>query len=300
MGAYIPGMEEHNAVNNDDGFTTGFLGHHESNNVNVVPPQGYMQDPMQPPIQNTQQVPMQNTQQMPLQNTQQVPMQNTQQMPMQNNNPKPEPKMPSKKKEFKLPNINNIGKGTGAELVEKKTNKIGKILNMISIGIIVILIIFLILYSMGVFKKDNKNNIQQQEEPVVDIEKENREKMFNQLNSSCSNLDAEGNFGVDQDPVEGCDTLTCNILNNVVCTNSFCLVSDGKTVYSKNCTTGDTRTAEVNAFQAAVNLGEACDTLLTSPSLNGKLEASFATCDNYICKTEVNSKTYDKNCNENS
>ena len=132
MGAYIPGMEEHNAVNNDDGFTTGFIGNHGGSSVNLVPPQGYMQDPVEPPMGNTQQMPqMQNTQQMPpMGNTQQMPqMQNTQQMPPVSNQPMPQPEMNAmpqqemkeeKKSDFRITDPSVIGKKTGADLFEAK------------------------------------------------------------------------------------------------------------------------------------------------------------------------------------
>jgi hypothetical protein len=261
---------------------------------------------------NTQQMTMMNNQQ-PMGNTQQMPMMNNQQpMPEQMPQPQNNNEVPEQEVNHKGTNLDDIGKRTGADMFEEKkrhVNKIkpinlmensnidlSKILKYVAIGVIVVLVIFIILYFTGVFKHDEPVD----DEPVVDVQKEQEEKMFYKLNSTCSNLDENGNFGTNLEPIAGCDTLTCNILNNVVCTEGFCMISDGKTVYSKNCTNGNTNTAEVNAFQAQVNLGDACEALKSNRDLNGNLDASFATCENYLCTTIVNGEKRSKDCSKDS
>ena len=79
MGAYIPGMDEHNAVNNSDGFSTGFLGNSNDNNFSPMSPQGFVNNNQQN-FQNNQQN-FQNNQQVPAGNFQSFSSANEQNTP---------------------------------------------------------------------------------------------------------------------------------------------------------------------------------------------------------------------------
>lgn len=70
MGSYIPGLDDTNAVNNTDGFSTGFITKNRTSSFNPVPPQGYMNGTQATPVNNTQQMPFINTQSIPMGNFQ--------------------------------------------------------------------------------------------------------------------------------------------------------------------------------------------------------------------------------------
>ena len=334
MGAYIPGMEEHNAVNNDDGFTTGFIGN-KSHSTRPVAPQSFLTNTQQIPIQNTQQMPMMNNQQMPMQNTQatpvqntqqmtmmnnqtpmmntqqmpmmnnQTPMMNTQQMPMMNNQQAPmmnntmPKKMPKPPKSIKN---NSIQQMTGAMTTEEKTSIASKVIYAISILIMVSLIVFIALYLSGKINLNKKvEEPQGDPEPVVDLEKEKIEKILVKLNSACNNLDDDGNYG--QPTVQGeeeCSDLTCFINENVMCQGKLCMIAVEDKVYTRDCSTGSNKVANKDAFQASVNLGDLCNTVMNNPDLNGSIQASYGTCVYFECVTEVGGELFERSCRENS
>ena len=306
MGTYIPGMNEHNAVNNDDGFTTGFLGN-KHNSTPPGPPQNF--------LTNTQQIPTQNTQQMPMQNTQQMPMQNTQQMsnPMMNQGMPsqpmmPQPPNPSLMKTKGIPEPpkgmmkQNMQQMTGAVTMEEKANIASKVIHIISIVIMISLIAFIALYLSGKIDLHKKKDEPVGDpEPVVDLEKEKIEKILVKLNSACNNLDDEGNYG--EPTVQGeeeCSDLTCFINENVMCQGKLCMIAVEDKVYTRDCATGSNKVADKNAFQASVNLGDLCNTIMKNPDLNGSIQASYGTCVYFECVTDVGGQLYEKSCREDS
>ncbi len=251
-----------------------------------------MHNTQQMNLNNTQQMNLNNTQQMNLNNTQQISLNNTQPFPPVNNQPMDNQvnMIPSQSYDI-----------TGATLSEKKKVNVTKILNISSMVILSILIVFVVLYSTGVinFKKAPKANTN--EEVVVDPEEQKVERMVSKLNAACNNLDAEGNYG--SEPAladETCNVITCYIVNNAICANGLCMISDGQTVYSKVCRSGSLKKVNANDFQANVNLGELCTVLDSNSELNGNLEASYGSCKNFECQTVVAGKSYTASCQKNS
>ena len=317
MGTYIPGMEEHNSVNNDDGFTTGFIGNkHKS--TTPVSPQGFLTNTQQIQTQNTQQVPIQNTQQMPVMNSQQQPMMDQQQMPMMNNQQQPmqnAQQMPMMNNQQPMPMVNkhqqppkgmmknrNLQQMTGAQTPEDKTGIVSNIIHIISILIMISLIVFIGLYLSGKIDFNKNKDIPAGDpEPTVDLEKEKIEKILVKLNSACNNLDDDGNYGSPtKQAEEDCTDLTCFIEENVMCQGKLCMIAMEDKVYTRDCATGSNKAANKNDFQASVNLGDLCTTVMNNPDLNGSIQASYGTCVYFECVTDVGGKLYERSCREDS
>ena len=190
---------------------------------------------------------------------------------------------------------------TGAQVSTSKKVNVTKILNISSIVVLSLLIIFVVLYSTGVisFKKTPKVDTNQEE--VINPEEEKIERMVSKLNVACNNLDAEGNYGSEPELADDtCNVITCYIVNNAICANGLCMISDGDTVYSKVCSTGNLKKVNANDFQANVNLGELCTVINNNDKLNGNLSASYGTCVDYRCETVVAGKSYSATCQKNS
>ena len=310
MGAYIPGMEEHNAINNDDGFSTGFIG--KQSPFSSGSNQGFNPGPQQQP-QIQQPMPQQMTQPISMQSKQPVkqpklvqqpmPQHMTQpipQQPMMNNN-KPFGNKPMNVNNSKvnMPNTKGMLKNTGAQIQidqEKTSNVIG----IISLVILVALIIFVVLLISGKIGGKKNETTEEKDPEVVNTktpEEEENERMITKLTMSCQNLDEIGNFGAPVDSEENtCESLTCFIYENVICTNYLCMVANKENVYSKDCNSGEIRKANKTNFQATLNLNEICELIIKNNAYEGTWETSYASCTNYECTTTVDGKTFNKTC----
>lgn len=377
MGAFIPGMDEHNAVNNSDGFSTGFLGNKSNNNFNPVPPQGYM-GANQQDFSNNSQVPVGNFQDMSsvdsqmqnnginqiqiveaeqkkklsmpslpvnnLNNTSQMNMinnsssfnnqktvdspssvdPNTSKIPINivagnENNNKPNLTPPPfnesegfKKASDSTPETNNLSidakineimnkKENNSNIGNIKENKSNKIVHIVALSIIGVLVVFIILIATGVIKHGKKEEVVEQESTYVDKDKEYIEGILTKLNNGCNNLSTSGSYGAEKISSDSeCDTLVCFIDNNVICQNSICMIAVDEKVYTRVCSTGESRVANRTDFQAKLNLDLLCEILYNSPELNGNYKDDYGTCNNYECITTVDGKDYDSKCQENS
>jgi len=201
--------------------------------------------------------------------------------------------------------IDNKKKWSILDLFKRKKNDTQKeedktkdmIIKIVSISIIVILVIFITLLATGKINF-HKKPTPTVTEPVVDENQEKIEKVLIQLESGCNNLAADGSFGSDVITQKSglCDQLICFLENSVICQNSVCMTAVDEKVYTKNCSTGESRVANKNDFQGNVNLSMVCEVLINSPELNGTIQESYATCTNYKCTTTVSGKTYDREC----
>ena len=191
--------------------------------------------------------------------------------------------------------ILDLFKKKKSDTQKEEDNTKDMIIKIVSISIIVILVIFITLLATG---KINFHKKPTATEPVVDENQEKIEKVLIQLESGCNNLAADGSFGSDVITQKSglCDQLICFLENSVICQNSVCMTAVDEKVYTKNCSTGESRVANKNDFQGNVNLSMVCEVLINSPELNGTIQESYATCTNYKCTTTVSGKTYDREC----
>jgi hypothetical protein len=180
---------------------------------------------------------------------------------------------------------------------EKKPNKI---VHIVALSIIGVLVLFIILIATGVIKHGKKEEVVKQDETYVDKDKERIEGILTKLNSGCNNLSANGSYGEEKINSESeCKNLVCFIDNNVICQNSICMIAVDEKVYTRVCSTGESRVANKSEFQAKLNLDLLCEILDNSPELNGNLKDDYGTCNNYSCVTEVDGKKYDNTCQKN-
>lgn len=296
MGSYF--NSDNNAVNNSDGFSTGFIANKKKNRTNI---NNLDIDHLGGPNMN---------------NTGQVPVQQPIQPPRQQmNNPQPgtnnffrnqnkvaqPPRQPmNRPNNVKVPkiNMNKAGQKTGAQLGTVKTKKVAKYLNYVSMGIFVILTIFILLVVGGVVKLGKKEEPapEQPKEPVIQ-EPSVQDKMMNKLVLACSNISTDGSYGTVGDPIEtNCELFTCFIEDNVLCENFVCMIAHENEAYSLNCETGKGSKADKDEFQASLNISDACVVLEGNPGYNGNIKLSYATCQNYVCDTTVGGKGYSGTC----
>ncbi len=296
MGSYFNG--DNNAVNNSDGFSTGFIANKKKNRTNI---NNLDIDHLGGPnMNNTGQVPVQQPVQPPRQQ-----MNNPQ--PGTNNffgnqnkvaqPPRQPMNQPNNAKVHKI-NMNKAGQKTGAQLGTVKTKKVAKYLNYVSMGIFVILTIFILLVVGGVVKLGKKEEPapEQPTEPVIQ-EPSVQDKMMNKLVLACSNISTDGSYGTVGDPIEtNCELFTCFIEDNVLCENFVCMIAHENEAYSLNCETGKGSKANKDEFQASLNISDACVVLEGNPGYNGNIKLSYATCQNYVCDTTVGGKGYSGTC----
>ena len=296
-----------NAVNNTDGFSTGYL---EKKKKPTKPTFGV---PVNNNVQNTQSIPVavqqnQFNQQAPQQNqfNQQAPQQmanrpNPNQMA---NRPMNNQQRPQSNANRQAPQgnrvINNpraMQKQTGAT-VKNNSKKFGKYINYLSMSILVATIVIVLLIAGGVINVNkNKKGKAVNETPVVQPTEDEQTKMISNLNIACGALDEDGKFGSQpqlDDP--DCNVLVCFLKDTVSCQNHVCMVAGEANVYQKNCDTGTISKANKDDFQAIVNIEEACDVLKNNPGNNGNYDGSHATCTNYHCVSTYGKSTKEMDC----
>lgn len=268
--------ESNNAVNNSDGFSTGFIAGNKKSNIPNN--QGNINKNVQQPMNNQQMMP----------NNAPVP-------PMNNQQPVNKPIVQKQVSKPIQPKV-DIKKTLSVSDGNKKN--IGKIINFASMGIFMVLIIIMLLIAFGVIDTKKETSVPEtptQEEPTYEETVE--DKMVQVVATACQALDENGDYGVSsQKDDERCLLFTCFLENNVLCQNYNCMISDGETVYSKDCVNGNVRKAEVNEFQAHINISEACTVLENNKDLNGTHDFSYANCINYQCDSTVGGKTYTGAC----
>lgn len=297
MGGYF--NDENNAVNNSDGFSTGFIANKKKTRPNVnnldIDRIG-----SQSAMNNTGQIPVQQPQ---------PPRQPMNNQPPRPNNYYPTPNRPAPNQGMNRPNnvrvqpnakisMNKVGQKTGAQIGAVKTKKIAKYLNYASMGIFIVLTIFILLAVGGKIKLGKKEEPKPEPAKEVEIQEPSvQDKMMNKLVLACSNISTDGSYGTVGDPIEtNCELFTCFIEDNVLCENFVCMIAHENEAYSLNCETGKGSKANKDEFQASLNISDACVVLEGNPGYNGNIKLSYATCQNYVCDTTVGGKGYSGTC----
>ena len=292
-----------NAVNNTDGFSTGYLDRKKK------PTKPTFGMPVNNNAQPNTQMPATpvGMQQNQFNNNQYGQNHFNNQRPQQMaNRPAPNQQRPQNNMNRqmapgnrRMPNPNAMQKQTGATIKKVNTRKFSKYINYLSMSILVVTIVIVLLIAGGVINVNkNKKGQAVSETPVNTNPEEDKEKtLISNLNIACGSLDKDGNFGTarqSDDP--NCDVLICYLKDTVSCINGTCLVVSDTMAYSKDCASGKIIRAEKNEYQARINALEACDVLKNNPSSNGYYEGSRATCTNSICTAEYGGKTVEVDC----
>jgi len=209
------------------------------------------------------------------------------------------------------------------------TSILSKIIIVIVMIFLVAALVLLIVYATGGFDKEEQkqetetkevednnkvdDNNNKSEEPIGEEEtkEENKEEtsvdntdiysIKSRLEKGCSSLSSDGYYNENNTSTTKTCTgteVTCITYDNVLCakdsSSSICMITTDDETYTMTCSDSKLKSVDKKGLQANINLNTMCATVDNKGSYSGDL----GTCENFECKTTVESETFTKKCNE--